>query len=193
MKTFSEYLTESKKVYSFNVKVAGEVPEGFCDKLKACVASREVVTCEEMNKTPVTEVPMDFPELTNMEVTTFNLVTNYPITPIEVQKICCEQCGCDDTHCKVVNSASPTEEYQINDDKREGALLHDNEYKEAGKIKQKDYFGNDFNKTFLKDLSKTAKERKKELGHDKLKADVFADVPKIKTDKAGAKSPVGSN
>ncbi len=192
MKTFSEYLTESKKVYSFNVKVAGEVPEGFCDKLKACVASREVVTCEEMNKTPVTEVPMDFPELTNMEVTTFNLVTNYPITPIEVQKICCEQCGCDDTHCKVVNSASPTEEYQINDDKREGALLHDNEYKEAGKVKYKDYFGDDFNKSFLKDLQKTSKERKKELGHDKLKADVLADVPKIKIDKAGVNSPVGS-
>tara|TARA_X000000950_G_scaffold87777_1_gene110562 strand:- start:380 stop:961 length:582 start_codon:yes stop_codon:yes gene_type:complete len=192
MKTFNEYLTESKKVYSFNVKVAGEVPEGFCDRLKSCVASREVVTCEEMSKTPVTEVPMDFPELNNMEVTTFNLVTNYPITPQEVHKACCEDCGCAEDRCKVRNSASPTEEYQINDDKREGALLHDNEYKEAGKIKYKDYFGDDFNKSFLKDLQKTSKERKKELGHDKLKADVFADVPKIKIDKAGVNSPVGS-
>ena len=87
MKTFNEYLTESKKVYSFNVKVAGEVPEGFCDRLKSCMASREVVTCEEMSKTPVTEVPMDFPELNNMEVTTFNLVTSYPITPQEVLKM----------------------------------------------------------------------------------------------------------
>ena len=28
--------------------------------------------------------------------------------------------------------------------------------------------------------------------HNKLKADVFADVPKIKIDKAGVNSPVGS-
>jgi len=127
-----------------------------------------------------------------MEVTTFNLVTNYPITPQEVHKSCCEECGCVEDRCKVRNSASPTEEYQINDDKREGALLHDNEYKEAGKVKYKDYFGDDFNKSFLKDLQKTSKERKKELGHDKLKADVLADVPKIKIDKAGVNSPVGS-
>jgi len=43
------------------------------------------------------------------------------------------------------------------------------------------------------ELSKEAKERKKELGHDKLKADVYQDTPKLKQDKAGVKSPVGSN
>jgi L-2-hydroxyglutarate oxidase LhgO len=33
MKTFKEYLTESKKVYSFKVKVAGELPEKFQEGL----------------------------------------------------------------------------------------------------------------------------------------------------------------
>jgi len=61
------------------------------------------------------------------------------------------------------------------------------------KVKHKDYFGDDFNKSFLKDLAKEAKQRKKELGHDKLKADVYQDTPKLKQDKAGVKSPVGSN
>jgi hypothetical protein len=44
----------------------------------------------------------------------------------------------------------------------------------------------------LKDLAKTAKERMKELGHDKLDADVLESAPKIKTDKAGIKSAIGS-
>jgi len=35
MKTFKEYLTESKKVYSFKIKVAGEVPEKFEENLKS--------------------------------------------------------------------------------------------------------------------------------------------------------------
>ena len=31
MKPFKEYLAESKKVYNFKVKVAGELPESFQD------------------------------------------------------------------------------------------------------------------------------------------------------------------
>jgi hypothetical protein len=34
MKTFKEYLTESKKVYNFKIKVAGDLPEDFEKNLK---------------------------------------------------------------------------------------------------------------------------------------------------------------
>ena len=34
MKTFKEYLAESKKVYPFKIKVAGDLPGGFEAKLK---------------------------------------------------------------------------------------------------------------------------------------------------------------
>jgi hypothetical protein len=55
------------------------------------------------------------------------------------------------------------------------------------KIKGKDYFGNDFNKTFLKDLEKAAKQRKKDQdGPTEYK------LPKAKADKAGLKSAMGS-
>ena len=33
-KLFSEYLTESKRVFEFKVKIAGELPEGFKKKVK---------------------------------------------------------------------------------------------------------------------------------------------------------------
>jgi len=103
---------------------------------------------------------------------------------------------CEAGYYKVRNSASPSEIDQItagDNADYEGALLHDNEYKDGMKVKHKNYFGDDFNKDFLKTRSKESKERRKELGTDKLKADVYQDTPKLKQDKAGAKSPVGSN
>jgi len=196
MKTFKEYLSESKKVYSFKVKVAGELPENFDATLKARLASRSIVQFENVKTTPVQELPIDFPELKNVEVSIFDVVTEYPITPQEIEKELTEM-GMDKTIFRVRNSESPTEVDQIlaGDEKNvEGSLLQDPNYKEADlKIKHKDYFGDDFNKDFLKSLSKEAKERKKELGQDKAKPDVLGSSPKMKQDKAGIKSPVGSN
>ena len=34
MKSFTEYLTESKKTYKFKIGVANELPEGFSENLK---------------------------------------------------------------------------------------------------------------------------------------------------------------
>ena len=196
MKTFKEYLSESKKSYSFKVKIAGDLPEGFADDLKARLENRGIMQFEQMKSTPVVELPHDFPELKNMEVHTFDVMTEYPLTPTEIEKEIFEMGCCQAGYYKVRNSASPTEIDQItagDNASYEGALLHDGEYKDGMKVKHKDYFGDDFNKGFLKELSKEAKERKKELGHDKLKADVYQDTPKLKQDKAGVKSPVGSN
>jgi len=194
MKTFKEYLAESKKTYSLKVKIAGDLPENFADDLKSRIENRGIITFEQMKATPVQELPHDFPELKNMEVHTFDVMTEYPLTPTEVEKEIFEMGCCQAGYYKVRNSASPSEIDQLAaDDERIGALLHDNEYKDGMKVKHKEYFGDDFNKDFLKTLSKEAKERKKELGHDKLKADVYQDVPKLKQDKAGMKSPVGSN
>ena len=193
MKTFTEYLAESKKTYSLKVKIAGDLPEDFANLLKSRIENRGIITFEQMKTTPVTELPHDFPELKNMEVHTFDVMTEYPITPTEIEKEIFEMGCCKEGMYVARNALSPSEEYQATDGKREGALLHDNEYKEGIAVAHKDYFGDEFNKSFLQDLSKTAAERAKELGHDKLKADVYQDVPKLKQDDAGVKSPVGSN
>ena len=196
MKTFKDYLTESKKTYSFKVKIAGDLPESFADDLKARLDNRGIMQFEQMKTTPVSEVPHEFPELKNMEVHTFDVMTEYPLTTTEIEKEIFEMNCCQPGYYKVRNSASPSEIDQItagDNASYEGALLHDNQYKDGMKVKHKDYFGDDFNKDFLKTLSKESKERKKELGHDKLKADVYQDTPKLKQDKAGVKSPVGSN
>ena len=37
MKTFTEYLTESKKIYEFKVGIAGELPENCADSMESCL------------------------------------------------------------------------------------------------------------------------------------------------------------
>ena len=188
MKTFKEYLSESKKVYGFKVKVAGDLPEKFESTLKDKLGRCKVITFEKVKTTPIQAVPLDFPNHPNSEVHIFEIVCEYPITSPEISEDV-KSMGIDEACFKVRGSGEPTEEEQetageiVNPD----GLLTDSEYKEAGKVKQKDFFGADFNKSFLKDLSKAAKERKKEgQGPTEYK------LPKTKADKTGNKSAVGS-
>jgi hypothetical protein len=188
MKTFREYLAESKKVYSFKVKVAGDIPENFEKDLKERLEKHKVITFAKMKSTPVQKTPLDFPELTNKEVTTFDVVLEYPVTAPEISADIRDM-GVEESCYRVRGSGEPSEIDQLSlDDEPSGeALLDETDMdKGIGKINHKDYFGNDFNKSFLKDLSKTAKDRNKEEGKGEYK------LPKAKEDKAGKKSAIGS-
>jgi hypothetical protein len=191
MKSFREYLVESKKVYSFKVKVAGDLPENFQEGLKKSLEKYQIVTLEKMT-TPVQESPIDFPEHANKEVTIFDLVLEYPITSPEISSYVKEM-GVSEECFRVRGSSEPSEYDQLlTSDGNGNALLSDPYYKESDNAKHRDYFGADFNKDFLKELAKAAKERNKELGIDKAKPDVLGEAPKIKTDKIGVKSAIGS-
>ena len=84
MKSFKEYLTESKKVYSFKVKVAGEVPEKFQEGLKTRLGRCGAIKVDKLTTTPIQETPLDFPDLKNMEVSVFEVICEYPITSPEI-------------------------------------------------------------------------------------------------------------
>jgi hypothetical protein len=188
MKTFKEYLTESKKVYSFKIKVAGELPEKFQEGLKQRLERCKVVTLEKVATTPIQKLPLDFPELENKEVTVFEVITEYPITGPEIS-LDIKNMGLDEACFRVRGSNEPTEAEQVLADAEPSgeALLDEVDMdKSAGKVKHKDYFGDEFNKSFLKDLAKAAKDCKKEGVQIEFK------LPKGKTDKAGTKSALGS-
>jgi hypothetical protein len=190
MKSFLEYLTESKKIYSFKVKLAGGIPEGFCETLKNSLKQYEVITCEKIS-TPVEETAVEFSQHGDKEITVFDLVLEYPITAPEIGAYI-KNMGISEECFRVRGSSEPSEYDQKLVRNEAGALLDDPYYKEEAKVKPKDYFGDDFNKDFLKQLAKEAKERKKDLGQDKGDPDVLGSAPKIKQDKAGAKSALGS-
>ena len=80
MKSFTEFLTESKKTYPFKIGVAGDLPENFVDMLETCLEKYNLSNLSTGKKTPIQERPLDFPQLENMEVTYFEAEVNYPTT-----------------------------------------------------------------------------------------------------------------
>ncbi len=185
MKTFKEYLAESKKAYPFRLKVAGELPENFVNDLKDCIGKANP-TIIEKSKTPIQATPLDFPELSNVEVHTFEVVCEYPITAPELSEHV--KWYVPESNFRVRNGGDTGEqEHNTVDMEPSGeSLLTDSQYKEAPKVKTKDYFGDDFNKSFLKDLSKASKQRNKDGFNSEYK------ISKPKTDKTGSTSPISS-
>lgn len=188
MKTFKEYLAESKKLYVFRVKVAGELPENFQEDLKTRLDRCKVVTFEKVETTPIQQVPLDFPNLSNKEVHIFNVVMEYPITGPEIATEI-KETGLTEECFRVRGAGEPSEVEQVQladvmSDKKKEPLLTDSQYKEAGKVNHPDWFGDDYNKSFLKDLQKTAKERKKDGAQAEVK------LAKQKQDKSGVSSPM---
>ena len=78
---FKKILAESKKTYRFKLGLAGELPENINDALKQALSKYEIVSLSKGKKTPITERPLDFPKLQNMEVTYFDAELAYPTTP----------------------------------------------------------------------------------------------------------------
>lgn len=186
MKTLKEYLSESKKVYPFKVKVAGDLPEDFQKTLKERLGSCNPAIVEK-SKTPIQAKPLDFPTLSNLEVHTFEVVCEYPITAPEIADQI--KSLIPESHFRVRNGGDPGEtEHSVYDIEPTGKSLLEDPKLGVDNHKSKDYFGDNFNTSFLRDLSRASKQRKKEDS----KAGEYK-VPTVKPDKAGLKSPLGSN
>ena len=187
MKTLKQYLAESKKAYSFKIKVAGELPESFQENLKTALDRCKVVKLEKMSTTPIQALPLDFPTMKNCEVHIFEVICEYPITSPEISSDV-KNLGIKEECFRVRGSGEPSEVDQLLlQDEPSGKSVLEDPSMGSEKIKAKDYFGDDFNRTFLKDLEKASKQKKKESsGPSEYK------LPKAKTDKAGLKSAVGS-
>lgn len=185
MKTFREYLIESKKIYNFKVKIAGEIPKEFESELKQRLEKYKVITFEKLATTPVQKLPLDFPNITNKEVTVYNVIVEYPVTAVEIATHLKEM-EISEEYYRVRGSSEPTEvdQLSLDDETKKEAVLTAQYDKEN--IQHKDYFGADFNKSFLKNLEKVAKERDKEDGKGEYK------IPKVKQQKVGMKSAIGS-
>lgn len=112
MRSFTDILTESKKVYEFKIGIAGQLPDGCEADMKSCLEKFSVVEISQGKKTPIQERPLDFPQLENMEVTYYDASVNYPTTADILQNYIGKCCGIDQSHIIVRNMADPREEYQ---------------------------------------------------------------------------------
>jgi hypothetical protein len=158
MSTFKHYLTESLKSYDFKIKVAGSIEDGFANKMETALQKFEVAKMSTGKKTPIMTLPLDFPQLSNEEVTIFDVTTNYPASPREMQEYLGSYLNVPLTHIVVRKPGEPTEQYQ--DDMQVAKKseyvnkLNDIEYKDAPKVKGEDFHSTNANMSLLKELLK---------------------------------------
>jgi len=156
MSTFKDYLAESVKSYDYKIKVAGAIDKDFANKMETALAKFEVSKMSAGKKTPIMTMPLDFPMLSNEEVTIFDVTTNYPVSVRELKEYLSDRMRVPATHIVVRKPGEPTEEYQDQMQvKSEYAnKLHDIEYKDAPKVNAEDFHSTKANMSLLKELLK---------------------------------------
>lgn len=183
---FEKYLNEAKKIYEFNIGLAGELPEGIEDTLETAMKRFNVATMGSGKKTPIQERPLDFPQLSNCEVTYYDVSVTYPTTPQVLEEYISQCCGVDRSNIIVRNSNDPRMEYQEAKGDEPYETLLDKEDM-GGESAQKNA-GSERVMELLKELENARKENE----YSPI-ADVKAADTKDITDTEGTKSPVGSN
>jgi hypothetical protein len=189
MKTFKDYLTESKKVYDFKIKIAGDFSADKETCLKQCLERFAVASFKKSGTTPTQALPLDFPKIKNETVSIYEVTLDYPTTTFELRELIAAGCKLGADSVVVRKPGEPTEAYQEPTEKREGALLNDSEYKEVEKIDTKKYYGTEYNTSLVKALNDDLKANRKERGEvipSATEGKTFDDAAQNNT------SPVGS-
>lgn len=193
MTSFKEYLAESKKVYPFRVKVAGELSKDLTKRVKEALAKYDCTKVSAAKRTPIQESPLDFPDLKNIEVHTFEVECNYPTTSFVLRNDLAEKLHISQHLIKVRN---PMEEAEVEmnhafmkvPDSKDSLLEKDYETNTDG---QK-LVGQEHVTSFLKELEKINKDRKADITRTEAKDRVDATDPDFETPKDGAKSLLGA-
>lgn len=168
MKNFKDYLQESAQTrkHEFRVKVAGDFTKEQETKMKSMLERFQVSGFKKVGVTPIQETPLDFPQIKNCEVSIFEVTLDYPATQYELTEYLSAGLEVSKQRLVVRRPGEPSEEYQQETEKREGALLDDPDYKEAGSPKFEDYFGDKYNSGFVKELNELLKLERKARGEE---------------------------
>ena len=159
MKQFVEYLTEAKKTYKFKVRVAGELPENYADRLESALTKYEIVGISAGKKTPISEKPLDFPQLQNCEVTHYDVEVSYPVTAFVLEQYLVDETGAAHANLIVRGEGDPVEAQQMEvaDEKAPYESLLATE--EMGGESAQDKVANNRTMDLLKELEVARKER----------------------------------
>lgn len=180
IKSFKQYLAESKKIYEFKIKLAGDFSTETADLIKKALVKYNVESCSEPIRTPIQETITDFPDHKNINVTIFDVSVSYPVTNMQLQELLAEKLSLPLACIKVRNLIEQQEEIlnnQFSEKSGESLLLKDYEKNKDG---QK-LVGEKHKIQLLKDLNKTKHNGTQYKGvNDKLLA---KSCPSEKTEK----------
>ena len=129
--------------------------------------------------------PLDFPQLSNCEVTYYEVGLNYPTTPQVLGEYITQCCDIDRAHLIVRNVNEPQEMYQVPKDA--GPYETRLETEDMGGESAQEDVGSNRVMSLLKELETARSERESDPLQD-VKPGEGADI----TDKENTVSPVGS-
>lgn len=197
MKSFKEYLIENfeEKKYPFKIKIAGDLPENCEDCMKSALNKYEVSKFNKVKTTPIQPKLLDFPEMSNSQVTIWEVELNYPTTSAVLKNNLMAETGLDGCCIKV---RSPAEEAEselnvenLEQEKKEALLNQDYE-----KSNNQAEVGQKKISSLLKELSKMSKESapKQYKGvNDQLLGKVSKGKQDMQTtEETATMSPIGS-
>ena len=166
IKNFKDYLTENAKKYDFRIKIACDITNEQSDTIKSLLDRFQLSGFKKTGKTPIQDLPLDFPKIKNAEVSIFEVTLDYPTTPWELREYICNNfAGITLDEIVVRAPSEPSEEYQATkESRREDALLNDIDYKEAENAKFEDFYGDKYNSGFVKELNDILKLQRKARG-----------------------------
>lgn len=119
MSTFTHYLTESAKSYDYKIKIAGQPKDIDTTRLETALAKFEVAKMSAGKSTPIQERPLDFPQLSNTNVTYYEVELHYPTTVQVLQEYIGQCCDVSQANIIVRNPNEPQEQYQQEKDDAE--------------------------------------------------------------------------
>lgn len=168
MKSFKELLSENaqQKKYDFRVKVAGTFSTEQETKLKSMLERFQVNAFKKVGVTPIQSLPLDFPQVKNCEVSIYEVTLDYPTTQQELTEYLTSGLEVSKQNLVVRKPGEPSEDYQEEKPKREGALLQDPDYKEAPNAQFEDFYGDKYNSGFVKELNDILKLQRKARGEE---------------------------
>jgi len=156
MSTFKDYLTESTKSYDYKIKIAGEPKDIDKNALETALQKFDLASMSTGKSTPIMTMPLDFPRLSNEQVTIFDVTTNYPESPRVMHEYLSDLLRIPMTHIVVKKPGEPTEQYQADMQIKSEYKnkLHDIEYSDMAKINPEDFHSTKANMSLLKELLK---------------------------------------
>jgi len=158
MSTFKDYLTESTKSYDYKIKIAGEPKDIDKNALETALQKFDLASMSAGKSTPIMTLPLDFPRLSNEQVTIFDVTTNYPESPRVMHEYLSDLLRIPMTHMVVKKPGEPSEEYQdemqVAKKSEYATKLQDVEMKDAPKVNPDEHTGDKYNMGLLKELLK---------------------------------------
>ncbi len=162
MSTFKDYLTESTKSYDYKIKIAGASKDIDKNALETALQKFDLSKMSAGKTTPIQSLPLDFPALSNEQVTIFDVTTNYPEAPRVMHEYLSDLLKIPMSHMVVRKPGEPTEEYQdaMGAEKTSefASKLQDVEMKDSPKVNKDEHTGDKYNMSLMRELLKTRSE-----------------------------------